>query len=163
MKTFFGWRIATVGWADLENVGGYITFGVVHVSISSTFYVQIFCLNVVSAAFFLVTCTLCVCGKSYRNDIRTKNLYVKCWWNWRQILRHQPTLQDRRPSLFADFLSKVALIRGPTLYLLRNLSLYLCTNIGFDIFQFHYSRYLYLRKISSIIKKETTNQHSVDV
>ncbi len=42
------------------------------VSISSTFYVWFFCTNAVLAAFFLVTCTLRVRGKSCQNVICTK-------------------------------------------------------------------------------------------
>ncbi len=50
------------------------------VSISSTFYKQIFRTNIVSAAF-----SMCMwLEESCRNDVGTKNLYVKCWWNWRQ-------------------------------------------------------------------------------
>ena len=31
------------------------------------------------SSFFLVSCT-------WKNDVRMKNLYVKCWWNWRQVV-----------------------------------------------------------------------------
>jgi len=55
------------------------------VSISSTLYSSVFCTNVVSAAFFLVTCMLHIRGKSCRNVVCTKNSYVKCWWNWHQF------------------------------------------------------------------------------
>ncbi len=50
------------------------------VSISSTFYVQIFHANIVLAAFstFMESC---------QNDVRTKNSYVKCWWNWRLVTK----------------------------------------------------------------------------
>jgi hypothetical protein len=41
-------------------------------------FVQIFHTNVVSAAFLL----LHVCRKSCWNDVRTKNVHVKHWWNW---------------------------------------------------------------------------------
>ncbi len=53
-------------------------------SISSTLYARVFRKNVVLAGFFLVTCTLRIHGKSCRNGIRTKNLYLKRWWNWHQ-------------------------------------------------------------------------------
>jgi len=39
---------------------------------------------VVLAAFFLVTCTLCVHGKSCRNNFCMKNARVRSWWNWNQ-------------------------------------------------------------------------------
>jgi len=44
------------------------------IPVSSTFYVHIFCTNVVSAAFLY----LHVCRKSCQNDIRPKNSDVKC-------------------------------------------------------------------------------------
>jgi len=51
-----------------------IRYYFITVSISSTFYVQIF-----RTSFgFLVTFWLC-------QKIRTKNSYVKGWWNWRQL------------------------------------------------------------------------------
>jgi len=56
-----------------------------HVSMSSTLYARVFRWNVISAAFFLVTCTLRIHGKSCWNGIRTKNSYVKCWWNWHMV------------------------------------------------------------------------------
>ncbi len=52
------------------------------VSISSTLYAQIFRTNVFSAAF-LRTYVRTYIEKSCRiDDIRRKNSYVKCWWNW---------------------------------------------------------------------------------
>ena len=42
-------------------------------SISSTFYIRIFCTNVVSAAF---SCYVLALGRNLY-----KNLYVECWWN----------------------------------------------------------------------------------
>jgi len=48
------------------------------VPISSTFYARIFCSNVISAAYLQFH----VCRKSCQNDIGTKNMYIKCWWNW---------------------------------------------------------------------------------
>jgi len=72
-------------------------------SISSTFYVHIFHMNVVLAAFH-------VRRKSCRNNVRTKNLHVKCWWNWHlgsnsstfysKLLRAQiPKAQKKTESL----------------------------------------------------------------
>jgi len=51
------------------------------VSISSTLYARVFHTNVVSAAF-LVTCTLCVRGKSCESAFVQKISTQKCWWNW---------------------------------------------------------------------------------
>ncbi len=43
------------------------------VSISSTFYVRLFCTNVFSLLRFWLWTNFC-----------TKNALVKCWWNWQQ-------------------------------------------------------------------------------
>jgi len=48
------------------------------VSILSIIYVQIFCMNIFSAAFS----TYVLLEKSCRNTVGTKNLRVNCWWNW---------------------------------------------------------------------------------
>jgi len=50
------------------------------VSISSTLYARIFRTNVFLAAFYVHTYVEKSCRK---DNVRTKNSYVKCWWNWR--------------------------------------------------------------------------------
>jgi len=44
-------------------------------------------INILRANFLYERCflELHVCRKSCRNDIHTKNLYVKCWWNWLKV------------------------------------------------------------------------------
>ncbi len=74
------------------------------VSISSTSYAHVFCTNVVSAAFYLVTCTLNVGRKSCRNDVCTKNAPVKCWWNlhWKKKHFYSHAAAQLRTPLFVD-------------------------------------------------------------
>jgi len=50
------------------------------VSISSTFLRTNFLYESHFSSFYYVHET----RKSCQNNIRTKNLYVKCWWNWHQ-------------------------------------------------------------------------------
>ncbi len=52
-------------------------------------------INVLRLHFLYEHCfgSLHVCRKSCRNDVCTKNSYVKCWWNWHiffvdHLLRH---------------------------------------------------------------------------
>ncbi len=47
-------------------------------SISSTFFVHVFCTNINLAAFS--SCMYIV--KAAKTYVHTKNLYVLCWWNW---------------------------------------------------------------------------------
>jgi hypothetical protein len=57
----------------------------VQVSISSTLYAQIFCTNVFSAAFLRTYVRTYVEKSCQKDDVRTKNSNVKCWWNWHQF------------------------------------------------------------------------------
>ncbi len=59
---------------------------------TSTFYVHIFWVNVVSAAFP----TYMQLEKSCQNNVCSKNLRIKCWWNWHLT------------SLFITYMYKVA-------------------------------------------------------
>jgi len=60
-------------------------FGVLMVSISSTFYVRIFCKNVVSAAFFLVTCRFRV-RRLYKKRAHIKLMKLTDgWWSRKAI------------------------------------------------------------------------------
>ncbi len=78
------------------------TWPIDHVSISSTLYARIFRTNVILAAFFLVTCTLLIHGKSCQNSVCTKNSYVKRWWNWHQCFS---TVSTDTIDLFRDHLN----------------------------------------------------------
>ncbi len=56
-------------------------FSTIQVSISSTFLRTNFLYKRCFSSFFYVHVT----RKIRRNVIHTKNLHVKCWWNWRQV------------------------------------------------------------------------------
>jgi len=59
----------------------YSGLSVIQVSISSTFLSTHFSYERRFSSFYYVHAT----RKSCQNEVRTKNLYVKRWWNWHQI------------------------------------------------------------------------------
>jgi len=60
---------------------GILNCDLYKVWISSMVFVLLFCTNIILAAFLWFHEQ----RKSCQNDVRMKNLCVKCWWNWRKV------------------------------------------------------------------------------